>query len=422
MDSLAADHAATYRQYKEDTESIAGWLALNSLKCGYIVAEPASSASASPTPSTRLKGKARKQARETSKASHSQVNDHWPKYAISVSDFSRMAKAIADFKPKEARTSHVKRQTHAASRSEEPDPLIKLVNRFSGLQVEHSSDQGPEIEPSSPVEQDENDYKLTDLVPVTLIKSEEDIEEDFFFPIFTFLQEVDDVRSMVRQGWSGYREGRTELIFCSLITNTAIQLVRRAEHELGLPIERPKKYPSSAYPAWNFPGIFIYENHQSSMIQNNVDLRSFLEPSPGVASLGCSHSELCLWETFTALKHSLWEAKPEAVNICCWEKRKTFRRIKSMLPCLQSISQGMAQSFASDGITSGIGAMFKTRSIPVWTAFGMEMLLDIQDELQTVPQKALKEVQRHTRTKISEFRSKKLDQQPFSVVPRRQNG
>jgi hypothetical protein len=48
----------------------------------------------------------------------------------------------------------------------------------------------------------------------------------------------------------------------SLLTNTAIELVRRSEHELDLTIERPKKYPASSFPAWTFPGIFIFETHK----------------------------------------------------------------------------------------------------------------------------------------------------------------
>lgn len=51
MEGLA-NKLTTYKQYKEDTESIAGWLAQNAARCGYRVADA--------LPSTgRLKGKAK---------------------------------------------------------------------------------------------------------------------------------------------------------------------------------------------------------------------------------------------------------------------------------------------------------------------------------------------------------------------------
>lgn len=47
----------TYKEYKEDTASIAGWLAANAVKVGYKILSPI------PQGGTRLKGKARKEAK-----------------------------------------------------------------------------------------------------------------------------------------------------------------------------------------------------------------------------------------------------------------------------------------------------------------------------------------------------------------------
>jgi hypothetical protein len=55
--SPLSEHFATYKQYKDDTKSIAGWLAKNALRCGYEI--PASAA----LKTSKLKGKARKQAK-----------------------------------------------------------------------------------------------------------------------------------------------------------------------------------------------------------------------------------------------------------------------------------------------------------------------------------------------------------------------
>jgi hypothetical protein len=49
-------------------------------------------------------------------------------------------------------------------------------------------EQNPETEPDSSAEQNEDVYKLTDFVPVMVVRSEEDIEAEFLFAIFTFFR------------------------------------------------------------------------------------------------------------------------------------------------------------------------------------------------------------------------------------------
>lgn len=56
-DTSFSDNFTTYKQYKEDIESIAGWLAQHALRCGYKITTTA--AQASGPLSVRLKGKAR---------------------------------------------------------------------------------------------------------------------------------------------------------------------------------------------------------------------------------------------------------------------------------------------------------------------------------------------------------------------------
>ncbi|KAI4861932.1 hypothetical protein F4820DRAFT_41118 [Hypoxylon rubiginosum] len=477
MEWATDERFSTYKQYKEDTEAIAGWLAYNSRRCGYQIDGPLPPGPAN-APSSRLKGKARKQARSAGAKPATAQTVLRPQYAINVSDFNRMAKAIADFKPKlaipkaldnlfsraidarrqftewyqrsshgeegsnkrhahftgvlasaweilrpfePARTSHVKKRPADAPK---PEPVATLANRFANLEVEQSCDVGVDTETSTSTGQ-EDDYKLTDVAPVTIVKSEEDLEEDFFFAIFAFMQELDEVRAYIRHTWLGYKKGIMELIVASLLTNTAIQLVRRAEHELDLMIQRPKKYPASRYPVWHFPDIFIYATHEEDLAKEGRDLDSFLTPSARYHIMGCSHADLCLSETFSALKHCLYEFKARrgqsllAGNVPHHEKApETFVRIKDMLPCFQGISRTMAEAFASDEVTSGIGLMFDSQTIPIWVAFAVQALLDIQDELKAVPRKATQEVQQHTRNKLASFRSMDFNQEPFSQADR----
>ncbi|KAI0179859.1 hypothetical protein GGR52DRAFT_587363 [Hypoxylon sp. FL1284] len=444
MEWASDERFSTYEQYKEDTEAIAGWLAYNSRRCGYVLDGPVS-AGPSNAPSARLKGKARKQARSVGAKSASTPTPLKPQYAINVSDFSRMAKAIADFKPKvviptaldnlfsraidarrrftdwykhsshgeeksnerhahftgvlnsaweilrpfePARKSHVKKQPANVPNTES---LTNLANRFSKLEVEQSEDI-LDTETSTSAEQD--DYKLTDIAPVTIVKSEEGIEEDFFFAIFAFMQELDELRAYIRHMWLGYSKGIMELMACSLLTNTAIQLVRRAEQELDF---------------------------MEDMSSRGQDLDSFLKPSPRFFVLDCSHADLCLMETFGALKHSLYRFKAQggqyllAGNVGHQKGTpETLARITDMLPCFQGVARAMADSFTGDEITSGIGVMFDSQVIPIWVAFAVQALLDIQDELKAIPKKATPEVKQHARKKLAAFRSMDLSHEPFS--------
>jgi hypothetical protein len=86
--STLGEHYTTYKQYKADTNSVAGWLAQNALRCGLKISVPAST---TPAPATRLKGKARKLAREVGTNEPCEIN---------VSDFERLAKGTVDFKPR----------------------------------------------------------------------------------------------------------------------------------------------------------------------------------------------------------------------------------------------------------------------------------------------------------------------------------
>lgn len=133
----------------------------------------------------------------------------------------------------EARTSHV---TPKASKPEQ-EPSLNFANRFSGLNVEETPEEYLNFGTSAGQAED---YKLPGVAPVVIQNSEEDLEDDFMFAIYTFMCEVEEVRFKVQSLWEGYRRGILELMLCSIVTNTAIQLVRRAEHECRSPFPEMK--------------------------------------------------------------------------------------------------------------------------------------------------------------------------------------
>lgn len=89
----------TYRRYKQDTDDIATWLATTAKRFGFSADLLTNNAQDKDQKSQRLKGKARKKAKEaaessatnTSRASSNSV----PKYTIGIKDFVTLAEYLA---------------------------------------------------------------------------------------------------------------------------------------------------------------------------------------------------------------------------------------------------------------------------------------------------------------------------------------
>ncbi|KAI1126901.1 hypothetical protein F5Y10DRAFT_293264 [Nemania abortiva] len=473
MDGLA-NKLTTYKQYKEDTESIAGWLARNATRCGYRVADVLPS-----TSTGRLKGKARKQARDAvkAKANSGEPAKDKPQYTINVSDFTLMAGAIASFKPavkiptaldnlfrraiearqlfsdwysqhaqdehrsnqrhsyftniltntweilrpfEQVRTSrasgHRHRHRHRPQTGQPDEPSVRLANRFSGLHVETSSEQ--DTAPETAAQPDESDYVLENVVPVAIIKSEEDIEDDFFLAIHSFLLDLHELRDSLRYGyWPAYCEqGGNELILTALVANTAIQLVRRAEQQLDLLIERPKKYP---FPVHNFPAIMMHATHKGL---SNKSIKEFVKPSNECHFSTCEHADLLFWDIYQALQSALWVSGSSRLSVAKPDDDpnapEAFRRVCKLLPCFQTVAATMSEAFASDEVTSAIGYIFETKTIPIWTLFACQVLLDVQDATDEVEDPALQNLKWHTQQVSKSFESLDLQAIDYAMEPK----
>lgn len=102
----------TYKRYKDDTNNIASWLAITAKRCGYpsdlLTSEAAKKGEQS---APKLKGRARKLARDAAKAAPSKLqgspsnNNVPPKkvYTIARKDFITLADFIASSKSPQSR-------------------------------------------------------------------------------------------------------------------------------------------------------------------------------------------------------------------------------------------------------------------------------------------------------------------------------
>ncbi|KAF2108575.1 hypothetical protein BDV96DRAFT_262247 [Lophiotrema nucula] len=353
---LSADaFSSIYRQYKEDTAYIAGWLVEKSKECGYQA-----DTQKLPVPA-RLKGRARKIAKAAIDTGGVIAT---AKHGLKVSEFVPMAEAIARYIPKvripagvgrlftraitqrkkvsdwfnsphsskaddEINQSHlhfieVLQRAHkvlqplistsAPSTNESPkrqkphSQSVPLRNAFANLTVEETVDI-QDNEESHRVDIDISNLPAVN--PVSIQQDEEDIETDFFFAIECFLLEILNIRNMLKGLWKRYEATNYDLVIASLSTNTAIELVRQAEFELDHNIKRPRKYPADEFPAWTLPGLvfcrfhpYLEKMHGLKDILVNKSEKVMINPEHV-----CVHAEFTLWSTFQLLKYYQYEVE-----------------------------------------------------------------------------------------------------------------
>lgn len=152
---------SSFKTYKDDTDSIATWLAVTAKKCGYSSdlldrtdTSTSSSLSTKPTPSqssNRLKGKARKQARDAETAQGRQPETSQPasnpparaSYIIKVREFTTLADYIVGFTKPVIKV---------------PASLVNTLNRAIELRSEHKArswERRDSLEPTKKASADE---------------------------------------------------------------------------------------------------------------------------------------------------------------------------------------------------------------------------------------------------------------------------
>ncbi|KAI0880217.1 uncharacterized protein GGS22DRAFT_175449 [Annulohypoxylon maeteangense] len=258
---------SSYQQYKEDTDSIAAWLASTAKSCGYpsdlLINGPTIKAT-----SARLKGKARAEAKKkpsTTKPSPAH------KYIIKIKDFVPLAEFVASkrdvsisnsfmatlrrviiarggFGEKLAEQGSVPDELSDAkhgyfvgilekvfevlkprvkTKETAPSPVPSsdepgvsdFVNQFASLQVYEPSDDflnAPDLERPKPLEGDKIAYEAEPA----------DSLEDLFVALTMLINDVNKIRSRIEWIWTNYRDGFFDLAAAAVATNTAIDLAR----------------------------------------------------------------------------------------------------------------------------------------------------------------------------------------------------
>lgn len=288
---------STYKTYKQDTNAIATWLATKAKQCGYSAdlldrVTSATSSQAAPS-STRLKGKARKQAKNggtkaqvsTPSTSASPDETKPPVYTIRVKEFITLANFIVGFKKQTVQVPEAlakaldraillrKQYSSGAGGSIESDerhayflgvlektreilkprmPSGMINDRLTKTEPsadEASENQNPDADPNEQIRNifesleleepsqeflDAPDIKpierTTSTQPRYEVEAVQTVEEEYIAAHCLF-EDVRHIRRFLCQLWTTYQEGM-ELIAVSVTVNTAIGFIRDMEQDL----------------------------------------------------------------------------------------------------------------------------------------------------------------------------------------------
>ena len=260
------------KRYTEDTRNVAAWLRQTALNCEYAT---------SAVPPSLASGSGNK-----------------AEYLIKTSDLIPMAETIAAHKPqptipqdviatisraiklRRRETRYVMSVGAKSKRSQLEDSThthfterilgkVRDVLRPTGqpFEPEPQADTMPSLSDRlaslSMPDTDESDTiseePFNNLTPVYIDFDDMEVQDEFFLAIEIFMEDMFYVRQYIDTIWTSYKHGMLENNVCSLLTNTAIDVVRLAERQFALLLRRPKRFPADVFPVWKLPALLYYK-------------------------------------------------------------------------------------------------------------------------------------------------------------------
>ncbi|KAI5306217.1 hypothetical protein KEM56_001807 [Ascosphaera pollenicola] len=433
---------SSYYQYKLDTDNVAEWLAHTARRCGYasdLLKAKFSQGTSLANGGNRLKGKARKLAKDASTAKSSAKT-----YTIAIKEFIDLAEFIASH----SKNAQVKiPETFAASlrraidirraygaevsqalreqKRKENKASDERHNYFIGV-LEHVRDvlrpympqrfQSDATEASKSESLANQSEKLKVYEPskeflnapdVTIHLEETDGEppsdhyeadrtNDFKEAILMFhllLSDMAKMRAVVEQTWDGYKKHIFDLPTAALTTNTAVDLARRMVEDAE-PIFEPHG---------GCEGL-MHKLYMAYSLQFNQDPEHVEQPGDYFNLRLYDCAEAMFWPTYRLLEgfcaiafgdDNMLQFKPDHFGVYnpranrdlmdnrakANEDRVLLMSALGEISLLCKITEPMTWE---DGMTSGLReTLCKTNRIPLWLTFAVQLHMDVHHVLRS---------------------------------------
>ncbi|KAI1413630.1 hypothetical protein F5Y13DRAFT_198447 [Hypoxylon sp. FL1857] len=279
--------SGSYKQYKDDTSVFVTWLGRVAEACGYR-AKVSSPSAETPALSQRLKGKARKEAKQALLASGTISLDSITtvKHAVSTRELVTQVNTIFSSKAKvhmpKSIKFHLKRAIDARQRctkwyenaenkagvhdegghrffirvlkealvklggpeesdGEAPKPAVKkslpknkkilqIENRFSHLNVEDLDDSYHLTPTETALATSNTSPNIPKSVDVFELEEKRTFEDAFV--VFCLFEDLHRIQRKHKEIWEDCNSGKTNLIAATAVTQAAICMIRQAEEEL----------------------------------------------------------------------------------------------------------------------------------------------------------------------------------------------
>jgi hypothetical protein len=145
-------------------------------------------------------------------------------------------------KPLGDRTTGIEQRKDTISSTSESrvvtDPEVKLQNRFKALAIEELE----EVENLGTVSQKKKSGKSPPSERTTFVPEQQPQTDEFLLGSFCFFQDLQDVRSFLQDIWQRHKQKQVALMTASLVTNTALDFVRRTEQDFMITFAQSGDY------------------------------------------------------------------------------------------------------------------------------------------------------------------------------------
>ena len=480
-----------YKQYKTDTEKIATWLAQAATKCGYqsrseSSSSPSAEDAAHHSKQPKLKGRARKLARDAAAAEkkasaggpNAKEKGTEQKHVVTVREFELMAEHIAKSEdaslkiPKgfiklikrcimtrrgtsdwfdanastEEEDGSTDRHLHFADvlqrtllklapldelllskpQGEETgntsatadsmdirEPNNGLINAFSVLQVDETEDDDDEFEITAAIVPATSGGKGEVQQKVRYVVEAEDDGEEWFFALHCFFFDMHELRIYLSCLWSLYKTGQIDLSTVAVTTNTALDLMRRAEDDFQKTMRIPKEYQNYS------------DGDVTELYYIDSCLRAGVEPRNPEAKKGGKMVDVENWslvqESFLLPYRSLGtfgkgsdrpgQARGPKMPVTrpAWlgTYDSTLDRTQADADRLCEQDTGLLADFLTivgpyvsvgdtpcdDELMKGIEKLLSKGKLPLWLVFAAQNFLDIRTILKTEAERPLADLQ-----------------------------
>ncbi|THY50224.1 hypothetical protein D6C97_07087 [Aureobasidium pullulans] len=430
----------TYAIYKEDTDSVASWLASTARRCGYsldLLTATTGGASDQKAPKKKKRKKAKTskpaEATTTQQKSSTPPSSSLTTYTIAVKDFVPLAEYIVAFQKPPVKVpssfvgvlnraialrkkhnswfgqsskddghnfflgvlERVRETLKSRMLSDTVDDLMTrpsassdtkstdtghIGNAFAGLTLEESSDEFLNAVPSTSAA---NAPAEADDGARYQAERLQKVEEQYL-AAHCLLADINTIREHIKQLWGMYRDGLMDLQSVSITTNTAVELVRHMQEDYD------KNFPEHA----DFEGLIntfyiaqcVHQGHDPNHRERRGDIINMAmydiadEVLLPAYTILASLSDVVAPGQIPLYKPGHFGFRDLSTE---WSQKSSRDKLEDDKLVLFEAFSGFSAiaktgCFAEDELIRGVREMAPGKKVPLWLTFAVQSFLDVQ--------------------------------------------